>query len=309
MRILIAEDQPTSALFLRRTLERLGHEVIVATNGAEAWRMVQDDEVSVVISDWMMPGIDGLELCRRIRLRAGLRYTYIILLTSKDLRAERLEGLRAGADDFLVKPPDADELAVRLQIAQRILGVQEQLERLNVRLAEMVTTDGLTGVRNRRSFDEVLQSSVSFATRKGLPLSLVMLDVDQFKSFNDTFGHPAGDGVLRTVADLLRSNLREHDLVARYGGEEFVVLLPATDRPESLIVGERLRAAVADFTWSLRPVTISLGIATLSPGALAPGRLVEDADQALYRSKQLGRNRVVHHDLDDGTSPFAAPVA
>jgi two-component system chemotaxis response regulator CheY len=309
MRILIAEDQATSALYLRRTLERLGHEVIVATDGLEAWRMVQDCDVSVVISDWMMPGIDGLELCRRIRLRPVLRYTYIILLTSKDLRTERLEGLRAGADDFLVKPPDADELAVRLQIAQRILGVQEQLERLNVRLAELVTIDGLTGVRNRRSFDEGLQSAVSFAARKGLPLSLVMLDVDQFKSFNDTFGHPAGDGVLRTVADLLRSNVREHDLVARYGGEEFVVLLPATDRQGSLIVGERLRAVVADLTWPLRPVTISVGIATMGKEALAPGELVEHADQALYRAKQLGRNRVVHQDEGEGTSPIPTPVA
>jgi diguanylate cyclase (GGDEF)-like protein len=298
MRILIAEDQPASALYLRRTLERLGHEVIVATNGAEAWRIVRDDGVSIVISDWMMPGIDGLELCRRIRLRAGLRYTYIILLTSKDLRAERLEGLRAGADDFLVKPPDSDELAVRLQIAQRILGVQEQLERMNRQLAELVTTDGLTGVRNRRSFDELFAGALSFAPRHSLPLSLAMVDVDQFKSFNDTFGHPAGDGVLRTVAGLLRSNVREHDVVARYGGEEFAVLLPATDRPGSLSVGERLRAAVADHAWPLRPVTISLGIATLAPAAHAPVRLVEDADHALYRAKRLGRNRVVHHELE-----------
>src|SRR5262249_40429262 len=133
MRILIAEDQSTSAFFLRRTLERLGHDVIVAADGNEAWNMVQEELVSVVITDWVMPGIDGLELCRRIRLRPGHRYTYVILLTSKDRRAERLEGLRAGADDFLVKPPDADELAVRLQIAQRILSVQQELERLNLR--------------------------------------------------------------------------------------------------------------------------------------------------------------------------------
>src|SRR4051794_9414884 len=133
MKILIAEDQAPSALFLRRTLERLGHEVTVATNGIDAWRIVQEEDIPLVISDWMMPGMDGLELCRHIRLREGLRYTYVILLTSKDRRDERLEGLRAGADDFLVKPPDADELSIRLEIAQRILGVQRQLEELNVR--------------------------------------------------------------------------------------------------------------------------------------------------------------------------------
>jgi diguanylate cyclase (GGDEF)-like protein len=308
MRILIAEDEATSALFLRRTLEHLGHQVVVAANGAEAWQIVQADDVSLLISDWMMPGMDGLELCRRIRNRAGLRYTYIILLTCKDRRVERLEGLRAGADDFLVKPPDADELAIRLQIAQRILGVQNELERLNLRLAEMVTTDGLTGVRNRRSFEELLPRAASFTARQGLPLSLVMLDVDQFKSFNDTFGHPAGDGVLRTVGRLLRQNCRDHDEVARYGGEEFVVLLPGADTPGSVRMAERLRRAVAEFNWPLQPVTISLGIAT-SRRADCVHTLVEQADQALYRSKQLGRNRVTHHDAETASSGLVHSIA
>jgi two-component system chemotaxis response regulator CheY len=299
MRLLIAEDQPASALFLRRTLERLGHEVVVTTDGNEAWQKLQEEDVSAVISDWMMPGIDGLELCRRIRRRAGLRYTYIILLTCRDRRSERLEGLRAGADDFLVKPLDADELAVRLQIAQRILGVQNELERLNVRLAELVTTDGLTGARNRRSFDEILQTAVSFASRHGMPLSLVMLDVDQFKGFNDTYGHPAGDGVLRTVTELLRQNCRDHDEVARYGGEEFVVLLPGTDAPGSLMIAERLRTAVAAHHWPLRPVTISVGVTTTSLGVSNARTLIEEADRALYQSKKRGRNCATHYVLDD----------
>jgi len=304
MRILIAEDQATSALFLRRTLERLGHDVIAAADGNEAWWIIQKEGISVVISDWMMPGMDGLELCRRIRLRAGLRYTYVILLTSKDRRAERLEGLRAGADDFIVKPLDADELAVRLQIAQRILGVQDELERLNVRLAELVTTDGLTGVKNRRSFDETLQTACSFAIRHGWPLSVVMIDVDDFKVFNDTLGHPAGDDVLREIAKLLRNNTREHDLVARYGGEEFVVLLPATDIFGSMTIAERLRAAVANHSWPLRRVTISVGVSTMTLQPRETAALVEFADVALYRSKQLGRNCVTHYsDILAATSP------
>jgi two-component system cell cycle response regulator len=314
MKILIAEDQATSALFLRRLLEALGHEVAVAVDGNEAWRIVREGQVPLVISDWMMPGMDGLELCRRIRDRAGLRYTYVILLTSKDLRAERLEGLRAGADDFLVKPPDSDELAVKLEIAQRILGVQAELERLNLRLAELVSTDGLTGVRNRRSFDECLQDAYSFATRQRLPLSLVMIDVDHFKSFNDTFGHPAGDDVLRAVAGLLRDNIRDHDQVARYGGEEFVLLLPATDARAGCVIAERLRAAIAGHPWTSRPISISLGVATTSDGTRGVSGLLDEADKALYRSKQQGRDRITHFAemsqaaREWATGPHAGPA-
>ena len=240
MRILIAEDQLTSALFLRRTLERLGHEVIVATDGTEAWRMVQDDAVSVVISDWMMPGMDGLELCRRIRIRAGLRYTYIILLTSKDRRSGASRGTAP------VPTTSWSSLSTRMswpcgcRSRSGFWECRNELERLNVRLGR----DGHDRRLDRRAKPPLLRRGppdlLLVRNRRASPLSLVMVDVDQFKSFNDTFGHPAGDSVLRTVADLLRSNVRDHDVVARYGGEEFVVLLPATDIVGSQAVAERL---------------------------------------------------------------------
>ncbi len=295
MKILIAEDQPMAALFLRRTLERMGHEATVAPDGEAAWQMIRDGDTPLLISDWMMPHLDGLELCRRLRATRSDRYIYIILLTSLDRREDRLKGLRAGADDFLTKPPDPDELAVRLEIAERIIAVHDQLARQNARLAELATTDELTGVKNRRRFREDLDLLFAQADRQASPLSLIMLDIDHFKQYNDTFGHPAGDRVLHQVGSTLHAILRSHDVVARYGGEEFVVLLPATGANEAIGRG---RAApdghrgppLAPYcrsppAWAWPPPT---------PDTPDAATLVDQADRALYRSKQSGRNRCTH---------------
>jgi diguanylate cyclase (GGDEF)-like protein len=298
MKILIAEDQPPAALYLRRTLEKMGHEAIVAPDGEVAWRIVRDGETPLLISDWMMPHLDGPELCRRIRSEERDRYTYIILLTSRDRREDKLQGLRAGADDFLTKPPDPDELAVRLEIAERILAVHSLLARQNARLAELAATDELTGVKNRRRFREDLELFFSQADRQGSPLSLIMLDIDRFKQYNDAFGHPAGDEVLHWVGSTLRAVVRNHDVVARYGGEEFVVLLPATSVEESMEVAERLRLAIACRPWPHRKVTASLGVATSDPETPDAVALVDQADRALYRSKQDGRDRITHYLRD-----------
>ena len=308
MKILIAEDQATTALFLRRILERMGHEVTVAVDGEDAWRRVQDGDARLLISDWVMPGLDGLQLCRRVREIDRPRYLYVILLTSRDRREDKLAGLRAGADDFLVKPPDPDELAVRLEIAGRILDVHEKLAIQNIRLAELATIDELTGVKNRRQFREDLVRHASLSLRNGLPLSLIMLDVDRFKSYNDTYGHPAGDVVLRTVASLLHAELREHDVVARYGGEEFVILLPSTEAEQASNVAERLRKTLADHAWPLRRVTASLGVTTAVPRNVDDATtLIDRADEALYRSKRSGRDRVTHSRDCDSESPSPAP--
>ena len=295
MKILIAEDQAPSALFLRRILERMGHDVMVATDGVAAWEAIQDDPALILLSDWVMPRMDGLELCRKIRDRGGDGYTYVILLTSKDRREERLEGLHAGADDFLTKPIDADELAVRLGIAGRILSVHEAMARQNARLAELATVDELTGVKNRRRFREDLELFFAVATRRGVPLSLVMLDVDSFKAYNDAFGHPAGDEVLRTVALALLDDTRGQDVVARYGGEEFAVLLPLTGGADAEAIAERIRAGIEARIWLRRGVTASLGVATTGQDTPEPGALVEAADRALYQAKRSGKNRVCVH--------------
>ncbi len=294
MKILIAEDQPTAALYLRRTLERMGHEPVVAPDGEAAWQLIRDGDASLLISDWMMPRLDGLELCRRLRATVRDRYLYIILLTALDRHADKLMGLRAGADDFLIKPPDPDELAVRLEIAERILAVHDQLARQNARLAELATTDELTGVKNRRRFREDLDLLFAQADRQASPLSLIMLDIDHFKQYNDQFGHPAGDRVLHEVGSTLRAILRNHDVVARYGGEEFVVLLPATQSDEALRVAERIRAAISNCRCPHSPITASLGVATSDPVTLNAATLVDQADRALYHSKQSGRNQCTH---------------
>jgi diguanylate cyclase (GGDEF)-like protein len=309
MLILVAEDDRTSALILRKALEKMGHDVALASNGAEALQKVDELGVNLVISDWMMPEMDGLELCRRLRGRRDGSYIYVILLTAKGQKEERLEALVTGADDFLIKPLDRAELHARLHVAMRILGMQAELkerqaqledmhavlEHQNKRLSEAAVTDSLTGLKNRRHLMEVFQASYDFAVRKGQPFSLLMLDVDRFKLYNDSFGHPAGDDVLCRIAELLSTTSRGYDLVARYGGEEFVILLPGTNSTDSRTLAERLRASIAQAPWPLRPVTASFGLATLSPETLSASSLLEQADQALYRSKERGRNVVTHY--------------
>jgi diguanylate cyclase (GGDEF)-like protein len=321
MTILIAEDDVVSSLVLQRSLEGLNLDVVAARDGEEAWKIIQArDDIRLVISDWMMPKVDGLDLCRRIRGLADRPYIYFILLTAKAFREDRLAGLGAGADDFLTKPLDRADLAARIKVAQRLIATQEelrdrslQLEKLhddlrqqNARLAELATCDGLTGLKNHRYFRTTLEAATSFALRQGLPLSLIMLDVDNFKSYNDTYGHPAGDEVLSSLGRLLRQGVREHDLVARYGGEEFVVLLPATDVAGSRVISARIHLLIASADWPLRAITASLGIATTRPGVDTPNLLVDLADRALYESKARGRDTVTHADeLPD--APRQAP--
>ena len=296
MRILLVEDEEVTAAALRGIVASLGHQVTVAADGTSAWRLLQEGHIPVVLSDWMMPGLDGLSLCRHIRGLGDSPYTYIILLSVRDRRADRMEGLRAGADDFLVKPVEAEELAVRLEIARRILSVQERLERQNARLTELATTDDLTGLVNRREFRRALGLNFAMAERQGLPLSLILFDIDHFKDFNDTFGHPAGDEALRTLAQVVRATCREHEPIARFGGEEFAVMLFGASREESRSAAERIRAALARCRWTHRPLTVSFGIATSGPDVATVADLVERADAALYLSKRHGRDRVTHDD-------------
>jgi len=476
LKLMIVEDDEVSSLILRRTLEALGVHVILEQSGESAWARFQREPVSIVIADWMMPGMDGIELCRRLREHQPDRYTYFILLTSKGSREDRIRGLQTGADDYMVKPVDAGELVARLGVAQRILAMQqeltdrsEQMKRLhgelaqqnenladamtylthanrrftelfeglpaacyswdqdgrihewnraavdmfgfqpqsvltqhiwdvfreddpeqqkenircrvelvsrifsgesivnlelferdrhgkvlhilcnilpirmtdgsitgaitasidiseqrrlqkqveeqlreaternaeldlqrkqladaNAQLADLVVTDGLTGLKNHRYFRETVDHTFSFASRHGITFSVIMVDVDKFKQFNDAYGHLAGDDVLRTVADRLRERVRSHDIVARYGGEEFVVLCPATGEKGGRELAERLRNAIESHPWKQRQVTASFGVATFQPGVQSGSDLVDQADQALYRSKAAGRNRVTH---------------
>lgn len=302
MRVLIAEDEAVSRALLKASVERLGHECMVAENGERAWALHREHHPDVLISDWLMPGLDGVELCRRLRAAQDQPYCYVILLTGLNDQSEVLAGMEAGADDYVVKPLDVGQLRARLVAAERVVALhrrlaerEAELERLNLRLAEDARRDGLTGLSNRMRLDEDLAALAARAQRHGHSFSVVMCDIDEFKIVNDRAGHLAGDAMLRRVADALRETARGSDRAYRYGGEEFVVVLPDEWLPGAMTAAERLRAAVEALALAhpTRSVTtLSAGVADFRPGDPIAG-LLRRADAALYRAKALGRNRVV----------------
>jgi two-component system chemotaxis response regulator CheY len=313
VRILIAEDEPVSRRVLRVALEKMGHSVREAVDGGEALSILTKDDVRLVIADWMMPNVDGLELVRRLRASSQTaqdgesedRYVYVILLTSRGQKQDIVDGLTAGADDYITKPFDRDELMVRIRAGERVIGLEDKLAARNRELARMALIDGLTGIPNRRDFDEKLYKLGEQSRRGKRPFSIVMVDLDHFKGLNDTLGHEAGDDALRTVAGILGKNVRTSDYAFRYGGEEFVCLLPDTDAEGAYQVAERLRVRVeaADIPNPGNPpgqrLTVSLGLASYDPGGdTSPDAVLARADQALYRAKELGRNRVVSKTPD-----------
>lgn len=296
MRILIADDESVSRRLLGAALTRMGHEVVSAENGRQAWELLENEPFRLVIADWEMPEMDGLELVQHIRSQVSpKRYVYIILLTSRGEKKDIVGGLDAGADDYLTKPFDAQELKVRIKTGQRIIDLETQL-------AEQSRTDQLTQIANRRAFEERLGWLCEQAGRYGRSFGVVMIDIDFFKKYNDSLGHEAGDDALRRVAQLLSGAVRKADQAFRYGGEEFVCLLPETPDSGGLIAAERLRAAVeeAKIPHPQNPfgyVTISLGVATFVPGGGMPAeQMLGCADRALYEAKASGRNRVVRFD-------------
>jgi two-component system, cell cycle response regulator len=304
MNILLVEDDPFTTVAMYRVLTQLDHHVTTARNGAEALDLLVENSFAIIISDWMMPEMDGLELCRRVRAAPNETYVYFILLSTKDSYEDRRAALGAGIDDFLVKSLDSEELFSRIAVAQRIMAMQNQLlgysqqlmekqkelSSINVDLCEKITVDSLTGLKNHRAFFDELERCYSFAKRQGTPLAVLMIDVDHFKSFNDTHGHLAGDEVLRAVAQMLCSSVRVQDMVARYGGEEFTVILPLSDTDSGMMLAERLRSRIADHAWPLQSVTVSIGIAGCSDIVECAADLVRFADRALYQSKHDGRN-------------------
>jgi diguanylate cyclase (GGDEF)-like protein len=301
MRVLAVDDDPISLRIVTAAVQSFGHECLGADDGAEAWRLLSTTEVDVVVSDWQMPGMDGLELCRRIREQEG--YTYVVLVTGRTDPDEVVRGMLAGADDYLTKPLDVRGLRLRLIAAERVTAVharlaeqQAELERLNGRLAEAARMDGLTGLRNRRALDEDLPKLLARCERYGHELSAVMLDVDHFKAYNDRFGHLAGDEALRRVAGVMMNHGRQTDQFYRYGGEEFMCLL-SQGTHTAFRTAERLRQAVQDLAIAHpgsahQVVTLSAGVATWRASALTPDALLAEADSALYRAKTDGRNTV-----------------
>jgi two-component system, cell cycle response regulator len=298
MKVLAAEDNPVFQAMLGNLLKKWGYDVRVARDGLEAWSVLQSpDAPRLAIMDWMMPGLDGVEICRRVRSSAAEPYIYILLLTARTQAEDLVQGMEAGADDYLKKPFNAHELRVRLRAGRRVLDLQEQLMHAREALREQATRDGLTGLWNRTTVLDLLGQELARAARERKPLGVLMADLDHFKLVNDTHGHLAGDAVLRETARRMRAVARPYDATGRYGGEEFIVIVPNCDYMATLAHAERLRAAIAaqpfDAAECQLRMTCSVGMAwSASPSPRMANELLRDADAALYAAKKQGRNRV-----------------
>lgn len=309
--VLVVDDDATTRARLSFLLKKNGFTVSLAEDGEQAWTRIQEHHFALVLTDWSMPGMDGLALTEHIREAKFPDYTYIILLTGVTEKSQIARGLEAGADDYITKPFDSSELLARLRVGTRILRMQERLLVQQRKLEEIASRDGLTGVLNRRALDERLAEVYSYYRRRGAPLTVALLDLDHFKKVNDTYGHQAGDAVLKTVAERIGGVIRDYDSIGRYGGEEFLVLLPDTPVASARSIAERIRAAVCvapvHFEGTDIPVTVSVGVAIVHQPYDGPvSEVVAVADQGLYRAKDQGRDQVVDTVLPEGTAAGAA---
>lgn len=298
--VLIAEDDPLFRRVIERWFERWDYRVTVVENGLDAWDVLQrEDAPHMAILDWMMPGMDGLELCRKIRSREKGPYLYVLLLTARDEKQDVVAGLEAGADDYLTKPFEVGELRARVRAGRRILDLQAALLHAQDELRSVAAHDSLTGVWNRGAIVDLLRAEISRRKRTLDALGVIMADIDHFKKINDTHGHLIGDAVLQEVTRRLAASLRQYDAVGRYGGEEFLLVLPACNAPNLLISAERLRLCIADQPVETSkgpiPVTLSLGLVSMEQGHKETPdceTFLREADDALYAAKRQGRNRV-----------------
>jgi diguanylate cyclase (GGDEF)-like protein len=309
VKILLAEDDEISRHILRETLRRWGYDVVTASDGLEAWRLLQEkDAPKLAILDWIMPGMDGIDVCRKVREELKEPYVYALLLTSKSDKQDMIEGMGAGADDYILKPFDPQELRMRLSAGRRIVELQAQLLATRESLRYHATHDSLTGLSNRGEILDRLQREINRASRERTNIALIMVDVDHFKSINDSYGHVAGDMVLAELAARMRAAVRSYDAVGRYGGEEFLVILPGCNAANAIKHAERLRELVTSEPVMLSEsgvfVTISLGVVSKCPSNMEDVNcLIRSADAALYRAKSGGRNQVILGDLIEAARP------
>jgi diguanylate cyclase (GGDEF)-like protein len=289
-RILVADDDPVVRLSLQTMLEKLGYEVLLAADGDQTQNVLMgDDTPPMAIVDWMMPGRDGIDVCRAIRNSGRTPYTYIIMLTGRRDKEDCIAGLEAGADDYIRKPFDFDELQARVQAAERIVTLQQELR-------SKANQDDLTGLLNRGAILAALERLAAHAEREGRPLSVIVADLDRFKQVNDSYGHPVGDTVLKSASQRFALAVRAYDVVGRYGGEEFLILLPGCPLDKGLEVAERVRSAIADQPMTTAAgalqVTLSLGVAEAGAEEFKTDAVIEAADKALYLAKRRGGNCV-----------------
>jgi diguanylate cyclase (GGDEF)-like protein len=306
-RILVADDDPDALGLLGRLTAEAGHHLVTAQDGETALALARERQPDLVLLDLVMPGLDGLQVTRALKADEALRSVPVVILSARQAPADKVAAFDAGADDYVTKPFSLDEIDARIKANLRkrelYLGLEEANRRLreaNARLKELARTDEKTGLANYRSFRHRLEEELRRAMRYGTPLSLAMIDLDDFKTVNDRFGHAAGDRTLRSVARVLRTAARVTDFVARYGGEEFAVLLPHTGPTEALRVAQRIRRAVAGghHTEGAGPafrLSLSVGIAAFpnDPSVTDADQLVAASDRALYAAKAAGKDRCV----------------
>ncbi|HTR46120.1 MAG TPA: diguanylate cyclase [Verrucomicrobiae bacterium] len=295
-KILVADDSPVYRKLVEQALSQDACSVSFANSGSEAIAIFERDHPAVVITDWVTGDLSGIELCQKIRQSTDA-YTYLIILTSHAEKENVVKGLSAGADDYLTKPFDRGELLARVRVGKRLIDLQRQIEAKNHLLQELALTDPLTGLPNRRAIDAWSARQLSGAARHGFSFWVVVMDLDHFKRVNDSYGHDAGDLVLKKFGEILKTNTRRSDICGRIGGEEFLQVITHANEEDVRLVVERVRQQFADepfaFNGGTTRVTCSFGVAGFC-GADPPefAQLVSQADTALYRSKHLGRNRV-----------------
>ncbi len=302
MKLLIAEDDLTSRTMLTAVTRKWGYEPVVTEDGEIAWQALQeDDSPRLMLLDWEMPRLSGVALCRRIRQRETNDPPFIILLTVRKNTVDIVAGLEAGANDYIAKPFDSAELRARLQVGQRMLNLQSELNRVQEKLAFQASHDPMTGLMNRRAVMELLEKEAARAQRQQQVLCVGICDLDHFKQVNDTYGHLIGDAVLQEAAKRMEATLRPYDHIGRYGGEEFLIVMNAGG-DQALHLFESLRHSIADNPFIVEEATlnvsVSLGLAQVAStaGRYDGAELLAAADAALYEAKAAGRNRTVLAD-------------
>jgi two-component system, cell cycle response regulator len=313
--ILLAEDDPVTRMLMTRFLKKAGYEVDAVGNGSDALDRMTKRYYPMLVTDWEMPEMDGVSLCKAVRNLQLDGYVYALLLTARDAKEHIIAGLEAGADDYLIKPVHEPELIARLNAGRRILNLEHSLRVANQRNRILSITDALTGTYNRRYLMEQLPRELERCRRYAYPLSVLMCDIDYFKQINDARGHAAGDEVLQQFAARAQKSIRSNsDWVSRYGGEEFLIVLPETSHEGAVSVAEKIRTLIAATPFTTRagdaPITASFGVASTGPSgpdiALKVDTLIRTADECLYRSKQEGRDRTSGHEFTVTPPPLKA---
>lgn len=288
--VLVIEDHPDQRELLMIVLQKEGYRVIAAANGVEALEKLEKEPAQLVLSDIMMPKMNGFELINRIRSNPAFKNIYLILITARIQEGDRVRGLDLGADDYITKPFSFSELLARVRVGSRVVQYQRHLE-------YQTLIDSLTGLFNRRAFEKKIEEEFERTKRYHHPLSLLIVDIDNFKMINDTYGHHTGDNVLKKIAEALQEKTRRSDFASRYGGEEFVLILPETDLANALQAAKKMLAEIRGCTFGslARPfsLTISVGISSTSKKDYSEWQeMLQDADQALYLAKNKGKDRV-----------------